>query len=59
MQLGDYVVAHAAVHLAHRNHVAALWRTLSKLVSDVDAGDDASVGEPWDADFLLLLSVTA
>ena len=37
MRLVDYVVAHEAVHLAHRNHTAAFWNTLARLIPDVDA----------------------
>ena len=37
MRLVDYVVAHEAVHLVHRNHTAAFWGTLAKLVPEVDA----------------------
>ena len=37
MRLVDYVVAHEAVHLVHRNHTAAFWSTLAKLVPEVDA----------------------
>jgi predicted metal-dependent hydrolase len=36
MKLVDYVVAHEAVHLVHRNHTTAFWRTLGRLVPDVD-----------------------
>jgi predicted metal-dependent hydrolase len=35
MNLVDYVVAHGAVHLVHRNHTMAFWRTLRRLVPDV------------------------
>jgi len=37
MHLVDYVVAHEAVHLVHRNHTAAFWSTLARLVPEVDA----------------------
>ncbi len=36
MKLVDYVVAHEAVHLVHRNHTAAFWRMLGRLVPDLD-----------------------
>lgn len=37
MRLVDYVVAHEAVHLVHRNHTAAYWSALAKLIPEVDA----------------------
>jgi hypothetical protein len=37
MRLVDYVVAHEVVHLVHRNHTAAYWGALAKLVPEVDA----------------------
>jgi len=36
MVLVDYVAAHEAVHLVHRNHTRAYWAELSRLVSDLD-----------------------
>ncbi len=36
MKLVDYVVAHEAVHLVHRNHTAAFWTALGRLVPDLD-----------------------
>jgi hypothetical protein len=36
MKLVDYVVAHEAVHLSHRNHTTAFWTTLGRLVPDLD-----------------------
>jgi predicted metal-dependent hydrolase len=36
MKLVDYVVAHEAVHLVHRNHTREFWRALGRLVPDVD-----------------------
>jgi predicted metal-dependent hydrolase len=37
MVLVDYVLAHEAVHLRHRNHTRAYWTELGRLVPDVDA----------------------
>ena len=36
MVLVDYVAAHEAVHLKHRNHTRAYWAELARLVSDVE-----------------------
>jgi predicted metal-dependent hydrolase len=36
MLLVDYVVAHEAVHLKHRNHTRAYWMELGRLVPDMD-----------------------
>jgi predicted metal-dependent hydrolase len=36
MALVDYVVAHEAVHLKHRNHTAQFWAELAKLMPDAD-----------------------
>lgn len=35
MVLVDYVLAHEAVHLEHRNHTRAYWAELGRLVADV------------------------
>jgi predicted metal-dependent hydrolase len=37
MVLVDYVLAHEAVHLRHRNHTRAYWTELGRIVPDVDA----------------------
>lgn len=37
MVLVDYVAAHEAVHVVHRNHTRAYWSELAKLIPDVDA----------------------
>jgi len=37
MVLVDYVAAHEAVHLVHRNHTRSYWSELAKLIPDVDA----------------------
>ena len=36
MVLMDYVTAHEAVQLKHRNHTRAYWAELGRLVPDVD-----------------------
>ncbi len=36
MVLVDYVAAHEAVHLVHKNHTRAYWAELARLVSDVE-----------------------
>ena len=36
MVLVDYVAAHEAAHLVHRNHTRAYWAELARLVSDVE-----------------------
>lgn len=36
MVLVDYVAAHEAAHLKHRNHTRAYWAELGRLVPDVD-----------------------
>ena len=36
IRLVDYVVAHEAVHLVHRNHTRSFWNTLAKLVPEAD-----------------------
>lgn len=36
MVLVDYVVAHEAVHLKHRNHTPQFWAELAKLLPDAD-----------------------
>jgi predicted metal-dependent hydrolase len=36
MALVDYVVAHEAVHLKHRNHTPAFWAELARLLPDAD-----------------------
>ena len=36
MFLVDYVAAHEAVHLVHKNHTRAYWAELARLVLDVD-----------------------
>lgn len=37
MVLVDYVLAHEATHLKHRNHTRAYWTELARLIPDVDA----------------------
>lgn len=37
MVLVDYVLAHEAVHLKHRNHTRAFWTELARLVPDVES----------------------
>ena len=36
MVLVDYVAAHEAVHLVHKDHTRAYWAELARLVPDVD-----------------------
>lgn len=36
MVLVDYVAAHEAVHLVHKNHTRAYWAELARLVADVE-----------------------
>jgi predicted metal-dependent hydrolase len=36
MVLVDYVVAHEAVHLRHRNHTRTYWAELERLVGNAD-----------------------
>jgi hypothetical protein len=36
MKLVDYVAAHEAVHLVHRNHTTEFWTALGRLVPDLD-----------------------
>jgi predicted metal-dependent hydrolase len=36
MLLVDYVAAHEAVHLAHKDHTRAYWAELARLVPDLE-----------------------
>ena len=36
MRLVDYVVAHELAHLAHRNHTAAFWAALGRVMPDYE-----------------------
>jgi predicted metal-dependent hydrolase len=44
MRLVDYVVAHELVHLAHRNHTAAFWAALGRVMPDYEARREALRG---------------
>ena len=52
MRLVDYVVAHELVHLANRNHTAAFWAALGRVMPDYAARrrNCEGSGRGWNGD---------